>query len=82
MALRLLLVEGPRTLMCCPFIDTCSMFRAIALETDKEYLVWAFCCGEHADCGRYKKIVAGESIPAGLMPTGEIATKEPAGGPS
>jgi hypothetical protein len=64
--------------MCCPFLDDCSMFRTIALEPDKKHLVWAFCCGEHADCGRYKKIVAGEEIPSGLMPTGEIVVTEPA----
>jgi hypothetical protein len=48
------------------------MFRNIALDQDTKHLVWAFCCGEHTDCGRYKKIVAGERFPAGLMPTGEI----------
>jgi hypothetical protein len=58
--------------MCCPFLDECPMFRTLALEPDKQHLVWAFCCGEHADCGRYKKIVAGEHLPIGLMPTGDI----------
>jgi hypothetical protein len=48
------------------------MFRTIALQPDKRHLVWAFCCGEHADCGRYKKMVAGEQFPDGLMPTGDI----------
>lgn len=47
------------------------------MEPDMKHLVWAFCCGEHADCGRYKKIVAGERFPTGLMPTGEIILTEP-----
>jgi hypothetical protein len=58
------------------------MFRTIALEQDKKYLVWAFCCGEHADCGRYKKIVAGERFHTGLMPTGEIILTDPVEGPA
>ncbi len=68
--------------MCCPYLDECSMFRAIALEPDKKHLVWAFCCGEHSDCGRYKKTVAGEQIPAGLMPTGEIMLTDSAEHPA
>lgn len=68
--------------MCCPYLDECSMFRTIALEPDKKHLVWAFCCGEHADCGRYKKIVAGEHFPTGLMPTGEIILTDSAERPA
>ena len=68
--------------MCCPYLDECSMFRAIALGEDMKHLVWAFCCGEHADCGRYKKMVAGEEFPAGLMPTGEIMLTDSADRPA
>jgi hypothetical protein len=58
--------------MSCPYLETCPMFRAIALSESCKYLVWAFCCSEHSDCGRYKKIIAGEEVARGLMPTGEI----------
>jgi len=58
------------------------MFRTLAIEQDMKHLVWAFCCGEHADCGRYKKIVAGEQFPAGLMPTGEIMLTDSADRPA
>jgi hypothetical protein len=58
--------------MSCPFLDTCGMFRALALSEDDKYLAWAFCNSEHSDCVRYKKTIAGEEVPRGLMPTGVI----------
>jgi hypothetical protein len=58
--------------MSCPFLDSCPMFRMLALDEEQQYLAWAFCCGEHSDCGRYKRMLAGEPVPQGLKPTGEI----------
>jgi hypothetical protein len=60
--------------MSCPFIETCPAFSTIMLEEDKSYLAWAFCRTVYADCGRYKATIAGDYVPDGLMPTGEIAS--------
>jgi hypothetical protein len=59
--------------MSCPFVDTCRAFQAIQGDPGKQYLAWAFCWGEHTDCGRYKSTLAGRAIPDGMLPTGEIA---------
>jgi len=56
--------------MSCPFLETCPMFRTLALRDDRKHLAWAFCCSEHGDCVRYKKILAGEIVPLDLLPTG------------
>ena len=48
------------------------MFRTLAMSEDKKHLAWAFCCGEHCDCARYKQIRAGEPVPQGMLPTGFI----------
>ncbi len=58
--------------MSCPFVETCEMFRTLAMREDGKYLAWAFCCSEHADCVRYKKTIAGELVPRDLLPTGMI----------
>jgi hypothetical protein len=59
--------------MSCPYIDTCPVFRSVLLDESKSYLAWAFCRTIHADCGRYKMVRAGNLVPEGLLPTGEIA---------
>jgi hypothetical protein len=46
------------------------MFRILALKADSKHIAWAFCCGEHADCVRYKKTLAGEVVPGDMLPTG------------
>jgi hypothetical protein len=58
--------------MSCPFSKTCPMFSALAFEERTKHLMWAFCYGEHTDCGRYKRMVAGEPVPEGMMPTGQL----------
>jgi hypothetical protein len=52
------------------------MFRTIACRDDSKHLVWAFCCSEHSDCVRYKKMLAGETIPANMLPTGMILSPD------
>jgi hypothetical protein len=46
------------------------MFRSLALDNDRQYLAWAFCCAEHCDCARYKQTLAGEAVPPEMLPTG------------
>jgi hypothetical protein len=58
--------------MSCPFTKNCVAFNAITANADKQYLAWAFCLGEHTDCGRYKALMAGDTIPEGLMPDGDV----------
>ena len=58
--------------MSCPFIKRCPVFSAAKHDPDQSYLTWAFCRTVYADCGRYKTIISGRSVPEGLMPTGEV----------
>jgi hypothetical protein len=55
----------------CPFCETCKAFELFKAEPRLDYLRWAFCHGEHTDCERYKKLVAGEKVTESFMPTGE-----------
>lgn len=48
------------------------MFRTIMADEETEYLAWAFCRTVHEDCSRYKSIVAGDDVPDGLLPTGDL----------
>ncbi len=63
--------------MSCPFIKTCPVFRRVKRDPDEAHLAWAFCRTVYADCGRYKTIISGRSVPEGLMPTGEVICRAP-----
>ena len=48
------------------------MFCTIMADEETEYLAWAFCRTIYEDCGRYKRAVAGQDVPGGLLPTGDL----------
>jgi hypothetical protein len=71
-SLRLALAGADLIGMACPFLKTCSMFRTLIADEETEYLAWAFCRTIYEDCGRYKRAVAGQDVPRGLLPTGDL----------
>jgi hypothetical protein len=59
--------------MSCPFAEECSLFEASVRREKMRYLLWAFCRAEYTDCVRYKMLKAGDHVPEGLMPTGDMS---------
>jgi len=60
--------------MSCPFIKSCPAYASMKEGQERSHLAWAFCHTIYHDCGRYKRLIAGEAVPADMMPTGELAT--------
>ncbi len=55
-------------------MKVCPAYASISDEADKSHLAWAFCRTIYHDCGIYKRLVAGEAVPADTLPTGEPVT--------
>ncbi len=64
----------------CPYLAGCPFYEFARLKGTKRALVVAFCKGRYETCARYKLRSAGQPVPKGLWPDGEMVTEISTGG--
>jgi hypothetical protein len=58
--------------MSCARISTCPLFKAFSMKSSLRVWQSYYCEGEFNRCERWKRVAAGQPVPANLLPNGRL----------